>query len=88
MNWVLLWFLLGACLLLLILERLGLPTTLQLNFKGDVKRETRWLAQYGQAVSRRVVAAAIVCRSWITIVAFAKSASILIRLHRARRWPA
>src|SRR2546421_11912846 len=45
--------------ILLILERLGLPTTLQLNFKGDVKRETRWLAQYGQAVSA-IVAAAIV----------------------------
>ncbi len=76
MNWVLLWFLLGACLLLLILERLGLPTTLQLNFKGDVKRETRWLAQYGQAVSA-IVAAAIV---WEldSDRRLAKSASVLI----------
>ena len=59
MNWVLLWSILGACTLLLILERLGFPTTLALNFKGDVKRETRWLAQYGQGISA-LVAAAIV----------------------------
>src|SRR4051794_15993158 len=59
MNLVLLWSILGACALLLILEWLGLPTTLALNFKGDVKRETRWLAQYGQAISA-LVAAAIV----------------------------
>jgi undecaprenyl-diphosphatase len=76
MNWVLLWIILGACFLLLILERLGLPTTLQLNFKGDVKRETRWLAQYGQAVSG-IVAAAIV---WELDKEqrIAKAASILI----------
>src|SRR2546423_15597845 len=60
MNWVLLWSISGACVLLLILERLGLPTTLALNFKGDVKRETRWLAQYGQAVSALVAAAVVV----------------------------
>jgi undecaprenyl-diphosphatase len=59
MNLPHLYWLLGACLLLFILERFGLPTTLQLNFKGDVKRETRWLAQYGQAISA-LVAAAIV----------------------------
>jgi membrane-associated phospholipid phosphatase len=59
MNWLLPGAILAACALLLILERLGLPTTLQLNFKGDVKRETRWLAQYGQAVSG-IVAASIV----------------------------
>src|SRR3954471_20069461 len=59
MNWLLLGVLLGICALLMIFERLGLPTTLQLQFKGDVKRETRWLAQYGQAVSA-IVAAAIV----------------------------
>jgi len=42
--------LLAACVVLMVLERLGLPTTLRLEFKGDVKRETRWLAQYGQSV--------------------------------------
>jgi undecaprenyl-diphosphatase len=56
MNWVVLTLLLGACGILLILERLGLPTTLQLKFKGDVKRESRWLAQYGQAVCPVVAA--------------------------------
>jgi membrane-associated phospholipid phosphatase len=50
MQWTLLIILVAACAVLLILERLGLPTTLELHFKGDVKRETRWLAQYGQSV--------------------------------------
>jgi membrane-associated phospholipid phosphatase len=39
-----------ACTVMMILERRGLPTTLTLSFKGDVKRETRFLAQYGQLV--------------------------------------
>jgi len=34
----------------LLLERGGLATTLTLPFKGDVKRETRFVAQYGQMV--------------------------------------
>jgi membrane-associated phospholipid phosphatase len=54
MNWTLLIILIAACALLMLLERLGVPTTLALNFKGDVKRETRWLAQYGQSVSTAV----------------------------------
>lgn len=59
MNWTLLWAILGGCALLMILERLGLRTTLALNLKGDIKRETRWLAQYGQLVSGLVAAAII-----------------------------
>jgi membrane-associated phospholipid phosphatase len=59
MNWVLLWSLVGACAFLIILESLGFPTTLALNFKGDIKRETRWLAQYGQLVSALVAGAII-----------------------------
>jgi membrane-associated phospholipid phosphatase len=39
-----------SCGVIMILERSGLPTTLTLSFKGDVKRETRFLAQYGQLV--------------------------------------
>jgi membrane-associated phospholipid phosphatase len=31
-----------------------LRTTLLLTFKGDIKRESRWLAQYGQAVCTAV----------------------------------
>src|SRR5437764_9817178 len=59
MHWNLLIILVAICALLMLLERLGLPTTLQLTFKGDVKRETRWLAQYGQAVSALVAAAVV-----------------------------
>jgi undecaprenyl-diphosphatase len=42
--------LLVGCVVLLVAERMGLRTTLSLDFKGDIKRETRWLAQYGQSV--------------------------------------
>jgi len=47
------------CAILMLLERRGLRTTLHLTFKGDIKRETRWLAQYGQAVCAAVAAALI-----------------------------
>src|SRR5215831_5779251 len=40
----------AACVVMIIIERLGAPTTLQLSFRGDVKRETQLLAQYGQGV--------------------------------------
>jgi undecaprenyl-diphosphatase len=50
MNWILLACLLAACAALMMIEWSGVRTTLVLTFKGDVKRETRWLAQYGQAV--------------------------------------
>jgi membrane-associated phospholipid phosphatase len=42
--------LLAACGLMMLVERSGVRTTLVLNFKGDVKRETRFIAQYGQAL--------------------------------------
>ena len=48
--------LLAACAVLMVLEWRGVRTTLELNFKGDVKRETRWLAQYGQSVCTPVAA--------------------------------
>src|SRR3954467_1860590 len=47
--------LLAACALLMFLEWRGLKTTLHLEMKGDVKRETRWLAQYGQALCTGIV---------------------------------
>ena len=47
--------------LMMLIERMGAPTTLALEFKGDVKRETRWLAQWGQAVCT-IVAALLVWR--------------------------
>jgi membrane-associated phospholipid phosphatase len=49
-----LWILIGlpaACVLMLLIERAGIPTTLQLKFKGDIKRESHWLSQYGQFVA-------------------------------------
>jgi membrane-associated phospholipid phosphatase len=55
-NLTLLIILLAVCAILLVAERMGLPTTLHLNFKGDVKRETRWLAQYGQSVNAPIAA--------------------------------
>jgi membrane-associated phospholipid phosphatase len=50
MNWMILAAAAFAAIILMVLEKRGLPTTLSLHVKGDVKRETRWLAQYGQAV--------------------------------------
>src|SRR4051812_29707228 len=48
--------LLAACAVLMVLEWRGVRTTLELHFKGDVKRETRWLAQYGQSVCTPIAA--------------------------------
>src|SRR5947208_8901309 len=56
MHWNLLIILVAVCALFMLLERLGLPTTLELQIKGDVKRETRWLAQYGQSVCTPIAA--------------------------------
>lgn len=46
--------LLGAVFLLL--EMRGARLTLQLSFKGDLKRETAFLAQYGQSVATPIAA--------------------------------
>jgi membrane-associated phospholipid phosphatase len=48
--------LLVACAILFVLENMGVPTTLALHFKGDLKRESRWAAQYGQSVCTPVAA--------------------------------
>src|SRR5688572_32737708 len=56
MNLTLIAGLVVTCAVLMFLERRGLKTTLALNMKGDVKRETRWLAQYGQSVCTGVAA--------------------------------
>src|ERR1700760_1251464 len=47
------------CAILMVLEKRGLRTTLALRMKGDIKRESRWLAQYGQFVCTAVAAALI-----------------------------
>ena len=56
MNLIVLFILIGACALMFALELLRVPTTLDLHFKGDIKRESRWLAQYGQSVCTPVAA--------------------------------
>jgi membrane-associated phospholipid phosphatase len=45
-----------AAVVMMVLERLGVPTTLELTFKGDIKRETLFLAQYGQSVATPLAA--------------------------------
>jgi membrane-associated phospholipid phosphatase len=45
-----------GCAAMMLLERRGMRTTLTLSFKGDVKRETRLLAQYGQMICTFVTA--------------------------------
>jgi membrane-associated phospholipid phosphatase len=59
MVWITFTSLVVASGIMMLIERSGIRTTLVLNFKGDVKRETRWIAQYGQALCT-VVAAVLV----------------------------
>ena len=54
-NWVIP-ALLGASAVMMVIERLGVRTILRLPFKGDVKRESRFLSQYGQFVCTILVA--------------------------------
>ena len=56
MDWTILAALVGVTLVLLVLERLGFRMTPQLRFRGDLKRETAFLAQYGQLVCTPIVA--------------------------------
>ena len=55
MNPYLLAALVAATIVLMILERLGVPMTLELSFKGDIKRESAFLAQWGQSVATPLV---------------------------------
>jgi undecaprenyl-diphosphatase len=56
MNWWLVVGILVASAILLLLERRGVPLTLSLSFRGDIKRETAFLAQYGQSVATPIAA--------------------------------
>jgi membrane-associated phospholipid phosphatase len=51
----------AAAAVLMAMEVRGVPTTLRLAFKGDIKRESQWLAQFGQAIATSVAAALIYC---------------------------
>ena len=55
MNWWLVGGLVALTVVLLLVERRGLRTTLQLSFRGDIRRETAFLAQYGQSVCTPLV---------------------------------
>jgi undecaprenyl-diphosphatase len=48
--------LVAAAAILFAIERRGLRTTLHLPIKGDIKRESRFLSQYGQMVCTAIVA--------------------------------
>ncbi|MCS7034734.1 MAG: phosphatase PAP2 family protein [Phycisphaerae bacterium] len=50
MSWLLVIGLLAAAGVLIVLEHQGFRTTLSLSMRGDIKRESRFLAQYGQSV--------------------------------------
>ena len=59
MNLLLLIILGSVCAVLLFFEKNGAPLTLQLTFKGDVKRETFFLQQWGQSMATPSCAIAI-----------------------------
>jgi membrane-associated phospholipid phosphatase len=56
MSIPLLLILIAACIVMLLVERSGARTTLHLTFKGDVKRETLFLQQWGQSVATPLAA--------------------------------
>jgi hypothetical protein len=56
MAWMVPAILMVLALLVMIAERAGAPVVLSLEFKGDIKRESRWLAQYGQGSCTLVAA--------------------------------
>ena len=56
MSWTIALILAGLAAVFMILELRGVRTTLQLSFKGDIKRESAFLAQYGQSVATPIAA--------------------------------
>jgi len=80
-----------ACIVMMLLESRGFPTTLRLSMKGDLKRESRLLAQYGQLVCTFVTALLIwqldktngwrICESlWTAIAGVSLVAMLMKRL--------
>ncbi|HQY89378.1 MAG TPA: phosphatase PAP2 family protein [Tepidisphaeraceae bacterium] len=66
MIWIISGALLAGAIVFLILEARGKRTTISLSFKGDLKRESAFLQQYGQSVCTPLVAwlAGIAARDW------------------------
>jgi len=60
MPWIILAALLFSAVVMMLVERCGVRTTLVLNFKGDVKRESRFIAQYGQLLCTVIAAVLVV----------------------------
>jgi len=56
MNVPLVIALLIAAAIMMVLEMCGAPVVLQLPMKGDIKRESQFLAQFGQAVATGITA--------------------------------
>ena len=50
MHWWVLFILGIASVVLIIAERMGMRATMQLSFRGDIRREAAFLAQYAQSV--------------------------------------
>jgi undecaprenyl-diphosphatase len=50
-----------ASFVMMVAERAGIVSSLKVSFRGDLERETRWLAQYGQGACT-LTAAALVWR--------------------------
>jgi membrane-associated phospholipid phosphatase len=60
-HWYLVLTMAVLAAMMMAVERAGLPVMLNLSFRGDIKRENRWFAQYGQT-SCTVVAALLIWR--------------------------
>jgi len=62
MDWIPVVVILPFAIVVLTLELKGVNTTLRLSFKGDIKRESAFLAQWGQSVCTPLAA-------WLVFVA-------------------
>jgi membrane-associated phospholipid phosphatase len=86
MSWIFIASWSALCVALLIAERKGLRTTLELTFKGDVKRESRWFAQYGQSACTPVASIIVTSldpRGWkvgllVVVAPLVTSTSVMI----------
>src|SRR5687768_11541206 len=56
MLWLIVSSLLALSAILMFAERQGAPLVLSMDLRGDLKRESRWLAQYGQGACSVVAA--------------------------------
>lgn len=62
MSWLIIAILAVLCVVMLLFESRGVRTTLQLKMKGDIKRESAAVAQWGQAAITPIAAWIVWCR--------------------------